>query len=115
LFPIIVALLDYMTWRSYKAQGGALVNFWLTIIGVGILVLGLPFLVANPILMHAQQVIQTASGNTIIQSYNTTISMGKATMSYALMLGELLVFPQFAYSLLMLLYVFSARKRKRYE
>ena len=114
LFPLIVLILDYEVYKNYRAKGGTLVNFWLSAIGIGMLAMGLPFLVAPSITMHSAQQITSSSGNVIIPAYNTTSNLSNTTLSYSLLLGELLIFIQLAYTLLMFVYVFSARKRRKY-
>lgn len=108
-------VIDYAVYRNYQAKGGMLMNFWLSAIGIGILAMGLLFLVAPSIIIHSPQQISTPSGNVIIPTYNTTSNMSNATLSYAFLLGELLIFIQLGYTLLMFVYVFSARKKRRYE
>lgn len=115
LFPAIVVAIDYLAYKSTQANGGTLQNFWLGAIGIGILILGLPFLTTPVIIHHPQQTITTSSGNTIIPAYNSSYTQSKSTQNYSLVLGEIIVFVQFAYSLLMLLYAFTIKRRKRYE
>ena len=115
LFPIIVLGIDYAVYKSYQGNGGTLTNVWLAAVGIGILAIGLVFLVAPSISTYAPQTIQTQSGNIVIQSYNVTNTQSKATLSYALLLGELIIFIQLAYMLLMLLAVFATWRKGRYE
>ena len=52
LFPAIVVLLDYLLWQKHKQQGAGLIDVALAAAGIGILVLGLPFLLQNLSLIH---------------------------------------------------------------
>ncbi len=115
LFPLMALIIDYEVYRHFKAKGGTMIGFWLAVAGIGVLALGLPFLVATPTIIHAGQQISTNAGNIIIPSYNETNSLNNSTNSYALLLGELLIFIQLGYALLMLLHIFVQRKRKQYE
>jgi hypothetical protein len=78
------------------------------------LAMGLPFLATSNILSTAQQTITTSSGNIIISSYNITYTQSKSTLSLALLFGELLIFVQFAYVFLTLLWVFTEYRRRKY-
>lgn len=111
LFLAIAVILDYMA----NTARGTFVAFWLAVIAIGVLVIGLNFLVAHTYTAYPQQIITSSAGNTIIPALNITSTQTNATQSFAFLLGELLVFIQFAYMFLMLSYVFSERKRKKYE
>ena len=59
LFPAIVVVLDYLLWQKHKQQGAGLIDVALAAAGIGILVLGLPFLLQSNAIMIANQTIQT--------------------------------------------------------
>lgn len=111
LFPAIALALDYY---AYKMRGSPL-SFMLAVASIGILAMGLPFLASANIHTTAQQLITTSSGNIIIPSYNITYTQSKSTLSLGVFLGELLIFPQFAYVFLTLLWVFTEYRRRKYE
>ena len=111
LFPAISLALDYY---AYKMRG-TLLSFILAVASIGILAMGLPFLASANIHTTAQQVITTSSGNIIIHSYNITYTQSKRTLSLGILFGEILLFPQFAYIFLTLLWVFTEYKRRKYE
>lgn len=110
LFPAIALALDYY---AYKMRG-TLISFFLVVAAIGTLAMGLPFLATSNILSTAQQTITTSSGNIIISSYNITYTQSKSTLSLALLFGELLIFVQFAYVFLTLLWVFTEYRRRKY-
>jgi hypothetical protein len=110
LFPAIALVLDYY---SYKMRG-TLISFFLVVIALGVLAMGLPFLVYSNIQTTAQQVITTSSGNIIIPQYNMTFTQSQGTASLGFLFGEILIFPQFAYVFLILLQVFTEYKRRKY-
>ncbi len=92
LFPTIVVVLDYLLWQKHKHQGAGLIDVALAAAGMGILVLGLPFLLQSNAIMIANQTIQTSSGNILIPQYNVTIQPNNTTISFGFTLAELLVF-----------------------
>ena len=111
LFPAVAVALDYY---AYKMRG-SLISFFLAVSAIGILAMGLPFLASSNIQTTSQQTILTPSGNIIIPSYNITYTQSKSTLSLSVFFGELLIFPQFAYVFLTLLWVFTEYKRRKYE
>lgn len=111
LFPLIAVILDYY---AYKIRG-SLLSFILAVIAIGILAMGLPFLVSANIHTTSQQIITTQNGNITISPYNISYTQSKSTLSLGLFFGEILIFPQFAYLFLALLWVFTEYKRRKYE
>jgi len=115
LFPAIVVVLDYLLWRIHKQRGLGLVHVALAAAGVGILVLGLPFLLQSNATMVANQTIQTSTGNILIPQYNVTIQPNNTTTSFGFTLAELLVFIQLGFTLYTLLLVVVDARKKRWE
>ena len=116
LFPAIVVVLDYLIWQLYKQQGVVgLIDVALAFAGVGILVLGLPFLLQSNAIMIANQTIQTSSGNILIPQYNITIQPNNATTSFGFTLAELLVFIQLGFALYTFLLAVMGVRRKRWQ
>jgi hypothetical protein len=110
LFPAVSVILDYY---AYKMRG-TIISFILAVASIGILAMGLPFLVAPTIHTTPQQIISAPSGNIIIQPYNVTYTQSQSTLSLGLFFGEIIIFPQFAYLFLSLSWVFTEYKRRRY-
>jgi len=115
LFPAIVVVLDYLLWQLYKQGRLGLVHVAFAAAGVGILILGLPFLLQNNAIMIANQTIQTSTGNILIPQYNVTIQTSNTTTSFGFTLAELLVFIQLAFALYTLLLVAVEARRKRWQ
>jgi large-conductance mechanosensitive channel len=115
LFPAIVVVLDYLIWQKSKLSGIGLVHVALALAGVGILILGLPFLLQNNVIMIANQTIQTSTGNILIPQYNITIRPNNATISFGFTLAELLVFIQLGFALYTFLLVAVETRRKRWQ
>jgi len=115
LFPAIVVALDYALWQLHKQGKLGLVHAALAAAGVGILILGLPFLLQNNATMVASQTIQTSSGNIIIPQYNMTTQPNNTTVSFGFTLAELLVFIQLGFTLYTLLLVAVEGRRKRWQ
>jgi len=115
LFPAIVVVLDYLLWQKHKQQGAGLIDVALAAAGIGILVLGLPFLLQRNAIMIANQIIQTSTGNILIPQYNVTIQPSNTTISFGFTLAELLVFIQLAFTLYMLVLVAVDASRKRWQ
>lgn len=115
IFPAMVLVIDYITYQRNRAGRGSLMNFWITAAAIGLLIMGLPFLVQNNVIQYPAQNITSSSGNTLIAAYNVTVSPNNNTTSYMLLLGELLVFIQLAYALLQLVYIFKERRKSRYQ
>ena len=116
LFPTIVVVLDYLIWQLYKQQGVVgLIHVALASAGVGILVLGLPFLLQNNAIMIANQTIQTSSGNILIPQYNVTIQPNNTTTSFGFTLAELLVFIQLGFAFYTFLLVAIGARKKRWQ
>ena len=115
LFPAIVVVLDYLLWRIHKQRGLGLVHVAFAAAGVGILILGLPFILQNNAIMIANQTIQTSTGNILIPQYNVTIQPNNTTVSFSFTLAELLVFIQLAFTLYTLLLVVIDARKKRWQ
>jgi len=115
LFPAIVVVLDYLLWQKHKRQGAGLIDVALAAVGIGILVLGLPFLLQSNAIMIANQTIQTSSGNVLIPQYNVTIQPSNTTISFGFTLAELLVFIQFAFTLYIFVFVVIDARKKRWS
>ena len=115
LFPAIVVVLDYLLWQKHKHQGAGLIDVALAAVGIGILVLGLPFLLQSNAIMIANQTIQTSSGNILIPQYNVTIQPSNTTISFGFTLAELLVFIQLAFTLYIFVFVVIDARRKRWQ
>ena len=115
LFPAIVVVLDYLLWQKHKHQGAGLIDVALAAAGIGILVLGLPFLLQSNAIMIANQTIQTSTGNILIPQYNVTIQPSNTTISFGFTLAELLVFIQFAFTLYIFVFVVIDARRKRWS
>jgi len=115
LFPFIVLVLDYLLWLEHKEHGQGLIDVALAFAGVGLLVVGLPFLLQNNVIMIANQTIQTSSGNISIPQYNITTQPSSATVSFGFTLAELLVFVQFAFALYTLLLAIIDVRKKRWQ
>ena len=115
LFPTIVVVLDYLLWQKHKQQGAGLMDVAKAAVGMGLLILGLPFLLQNNAIMIANQTIQTSTGNIIIPQYNVTIQPNKTTISFGFTLAELLVFIQLAFTLYVLALVAVDARRKRWQ
>jgi len=115
LFPVIVVVLDYLLWQKHKQQGAGLIDVALAAAGIGILVLGLPFLLQNNAIMIANQTIQTSSGNILIPQYNVTIQPSNTTISFGFTLAELLVFIQLAFTLYIFVFVVIDARRKKWS
>ncbi|MEM3415620.1 MAG: hypothetical protein QW575_08630 [Thermoproteota archaeon] len=111
IFPIIVVVLDYF---AYKAKG-SLVAFIIAIIGVPLLAMGLPLLVAPHVLTSAPVYISTPNGNIIISSYNQTLAPSNATQSLLLLFAELPIFVQFGYAMIILVQWFAAWRIRKYR
>jgi hypothetical protein len=111
LFLAVTVALDYY---AYKMRG-SLISFFLAVAAIGILAMGLPFLASSNIQSTAQQTVITPSGNIVIPSYNITYTQSTSTLSLGVFFGELLLFPQFGYVFLTLLWVFTEYKRRKYE
>jgi len=115
LFPAIVVVLDYLLWQKHKRQGAGLIDVALAAAGIGILVLGLPFLLQSNAIMIANQTIQTSSGNILIPQYNVTIQPSNTTISFGFTLAELLVFIQLAFTLYIFVFVVIDARRKKWS
>ena len=115
LFPAIVVVLDYLLWQKHKQRGAGLIDVALAAAGIGILVLGLPFLLQSNTIMIANQTIQTSSGNILIPQYNVTIQPSNTTISFGFTLAELLVFIQLAFTLYIFVFVVIDARRKRWS
>ncbi len=115
LFPAIVVVLDYLLWQKHKHQGAGLIDVALAAAGMGILVLGLPFLLQSNAIMIANQTIQTSSGNILIPQYNVTIQPNNTTISFGFTLAELLVFFQLAFALYIFVLVAVDARKKRWS
>ena len=115
LFPFIVLVLDYVLWQKHKQQGSGLIDMVLASAGIGILILGLPFILQNNAIMVANQIIQTSSGNIVIPQYNVTIQPNNTTTSYSFTLAELLIFIQFAFALYIFLLAVIDYRKKRWQ
>jgi len=115
LFPAIVVVLDYLLWQLHKQGRLGLVHVALAAAGVGILILGLPFLLQSNAVMVANQTIQTSTGNILIPQYNVTIQPNNTTTSFGFTLAELLVFIQLAFTLYTLLLVVIDARKKRWQ
>jgi len=115
LFPAIVVALDYALWQLHKQGRLGLVHVTLAAAGIGILILGLPFILQNNATMVASQTIQTSSGNIIIPQYNMTTQPNNTTVSFGFTLAELLVFIQLGFTLYTLLLVAVEGRRKRWQ
>jgi hypothetical protein len=111
LFLGVAVALDYY---AYKMRG-TLISFFLAVVAIGILAIGLPLLASPSIHKIAAQTVITPQGNIIIPQHNVTYTQSKGTLSLAVFLGEMLLFPQFAYILLSLLWAFTEYKRRKYE
>jgi len=115
LFPAIVVVLDYLLWQKHKRQGAGLIDVALAAAGIGILILGLPFLLQSNAIMIANQTIQTSTGNILIPQYNVTIQPSNTTISFGFTLAELLVFIQLAFTLYIFVFVVIDARRKRWQ
>jgi len=115
LFPAIVVVLDYLLWWKHKQQGAGLIDVALAAAGIGILILGLPFLLQSNAIMIANQTIQTSTGNILIPQYNVTIQPSNITISFGFTLAELLVFIQLAFTLYIFIFVVIDARRKRWQ
>ncbi|MFP3279172.1 MAG: hypothetical protein RXP92_02600 [Candidatus Micrarchaeota archaeon] len=115
LFPAIVVVLDYLLWQKHKQQGAGLIDVAKAAVGVGLLILGLPFLLQSNAIMIANQTIQTSTGNILIPQYNVTIQPNNTTISFGFTLAELLVFIQLAFTLYMFVLVGVDASRKRWQ
>lgn len=110
LFLAVALTLDYYAFKMHT-----LISFLLAVVAIGILVMGLPFLVSANISHTSPLTISSNQGNIIIPSYNVTYTESKSTLSLSLLFGELLIFPQFAYTFLVFLWMFTEYKRRKYE
>jgi len=115
LFPTIVVVLDYLLWQKHKQQGAWLIDVALAAAGIGILILGLPFLLQSNAIMIANQTIQTSTGNILIPQYNVTIQPSNTTISFGFTLAELLVFIQLAFTLYIFVFVVIDARRKKWS
>ena len=115
LFPFIVLVLDYLIWQKAKLDGIGLIHTALALTGVGILILGLPFILQTNAVMVANQTIQTSTGNILIPQYNITIQTSNTTTSFGFTLAELLVFIQLAFALYTFLLVAVEARKKRWQ
>jgi len=115
LFPAIVVVLDYLLWQKHKHQGAGLMDVAKAAVGIGLLILGLPFLLQSNAIMIANQTIQTSSGNILIPQYNVTIQPSNTTISFGFTLAELLVFIQLAFTLYIFVFVVIDARKKRWQ
>jgi len=115
LFPFIVLVLDYLIWQKAKLDGIGLIHTALALTGVGILILGLPFILQTNAVMVANQTIQTSTGNILIPQYNITIQTSNTTTSFGFTLAELLVFIQLAFALYTFLLAAIGARKKRWQ
>jgi hypothetical protein len=111
LFPILALLLDYFSFKSR----GTLISFILSITSLGLLILGLPFLLTPDTYLVPSTTVLTPYGKIVISNFTIISQMEKNTLSYAFLLSEIPIFIQFAYSFLCLLWWFMLRRRKKYE
>ncbi len=109
IFPLIAVLLDY---AAYKTRGN-IISFIFAVVAIGILVMGLPILIAPQITTSAATTITTSTGNIIVSSANTITNMSQSTLSLAFLFGEIAVFPQFGYVFLILSMVLTEHRNKR--
>jgi hypothetical protein len=111
IFPIIALALDY---AAIKLKG-TMVSVVLGLVAIGFLAIGLLFLVTPDKVVVAPVNITSSSGNILIPQYNLTYTATKTTESFAFLLGELMVFIQFAYGLLMLAFWIVYAREKKYR
>ena len=111
LFPALTLVVDYYALR----KKGTAVSFFLAVIGMGLLYMGLPYITASNITTYAPQNIGTPQGNIIIPAFNQTQTNPSNITSLTLVFGEILIFPQLGFMLLMLTYMFTEGTKRRYK
>jgi hypothetical protein len=108
LFALIAGLSRFRMRGTFK-------SFIFAILALGFAVIALPFIVSNNYTIHPSISIISSSGNTIISSYNTSTTPSTSIQNLMLGYAEINVIVMFAYVFLMLSYLFTERRKTRYE
>lgn len=111
IFPAMAVILDYFALRAK----GTVVSFILAVVAIGLLVIGLPFITAQNTTSYATQNVLTAQGSVSISAFNQTQTNPNSIQSLSMTMGEITIFPQFGYMLLMFTFMFTDRKNRRYR
>ena len=111
IFPLMAVILDYFALQIK----GTMLSFVLAVVAIGLLIIGLPLILASNTTTYASQNVITAQGTITIQSFNQTQTNPASIQSLTFMMAEITIFPQLAYLLLMLAFMFTERKRRRYS
>lgn len=111
IFPLLTLALDYF---AYKTKGTYIAVIF-AVAGVGLLILGLPFINTPNTITNPSMTIITPNGNIIIPQVNETISNPNSIQSLSLTYGQIMIFPQFAYFMLIIAFWFTDNKNRRYR
>jgi hypothetical protein len=108
LFALIAGLSRFRMRGTFK-------SFILAILALGFAVIALPFIIPTNYTIHPSINIISSSGNTLISSYNTSTTPPTSIQSLMLGYAEINVIVMFAYTFLMLSYLFTERRKARYQ